>query len=58
MLKLILHGKNCNLLKNEYGFFEVWSNGRRLFEILTENEKDACEQFIKFTGETWQPVKH
>lgn len=57
MLKLILHGKNCNLCKNSKGFYEVWNNGRRFFEILTENEEDAIKSFKNFSGETWEPVE-
>ena len=58
MLKLILHGKNCNLCKNSKGLYEVWGFGKRLFELLTEDEEDAIKLFEDFTSETWQPVEH
>jgi hypothetical protein len=54
---LILHGTNCNLLKNSNGLFEIWRDGRRLFELLTEDEDEAKKLFKQFTGETWQPVE-
>ena len=56
-MQLIRQSKNGNLLQNEKtGFFEVWNNGRKCYEILTINEDTAVEAFRAFAGETWEPT--
>ena len=56
-MQLIRQSKNGNLLHNEKtGFFEVWNNGRRYYEILTTDEDSAIKDFTAFAGETWEPT--
>lgn len=35
---------NFNVTK---GFFEVWQDGRRIFEILTTDKKSAVKMFLE-----------
>lgn len=56
-MQLIRQSKNGNLLRNEKtGFFEVWNDGRRLFEISNTDEDSAVEVFRALAGETWEPT--
>ena len=56
-MQLIRQSHAGNLIRNEKtGFYEVWHNGRRLYEILTTDEDSAVEAFGVFAGETWKPT--
>ena len=56
-MQLIRQSHAGNLIHNdETGFFEVWHNGRRLYEIPTTDEDSAVEAFGAFAGETWKPT--
>ena len=56
-MQLIRQSKNGNLLQNETtGFYEVWNDGRKLYEILNTDEDSAVEAFRAFAGETWEPT--
>ena len=56
-MQLIRQSNHGNLLYNdETGFFEVWHNGRRLYEILNTDKDSAVEAFGAFAGETWKPT--
>lgn len=56
-MQLIRQSNRGNLLHNEKtGFFEVWHNGRRLYEILNTDEDSAVEAFRAFAGEIWEPT--
>lgn len=55
-MQLIRQSQAGNLIHNEKtGFYEVWRNGRRLYEILNTDEDSAVEAFRAFAGETWKP---
>ena len=56
-MQLIRQSNHGNLLNNEKtGFYEVWHNGRRLYEIPTTDKDSAVEAFRAFAGETWEPT--
>lgn len=56
-MQLIRQSNRGNLIHNETtGFFEVWNNGRRLFEISNTDEDSAVEAFRAFAGEIWEPT--
>ena len=56
-MQLIRQSHAGNLLQNEEtGFFEVWNDGRRCYEILNTDEDSAVEAFRAFAGETWEPT--
>lgn len=56
-MQLIRQSHAGNLLRNyETGFFEVWHNGRRVWEILNTDEESAVKSFGAFAGETWEPT--
>ena len=56
-MQLIRQSKNGNLLHNETtGFYEVWNDGRRLFEISNTDEDSAVEAFRALAGEIWEPT--
>ena len=56
-MQLIRQSQAGNLLHNdETGFYEVWHNGRRLYEILNTDEDSAVETFRAFAGEIWEPT--
>ena len=56
-MQLIRQSHAGNLIRNEKtGFYEVWHNGRRLYEIPTTDEDSAVKAFGAFAGETWEPT--
>ena len=56
-MQLIRQSNAGNLLQNEEtGFYEVWNDGHRLYEVLNTDEKSAVEAFRAFAGETWEPT--
>ena len=56
-MQLIRQSHAGNLIHNDKtGFFEVWHNGRKCYEILTVNKNSAVEAFRAFAGETWEPT--
>ena len=56
-MQLIRQSHAGNLIHNdETGFYEVWNDGRRLYEILNTEEDSAVETFRSFAGETWEPT--
>ena len=56
-MQLIRQSHAGNLIHNdESGFFEVWHNGRRLYEIPTTDEDSAVKAFVALAGETWKPT--
>ena len=56
-MQLIRQSNHGNLLYNEKnGFYEVWNDGRRLYEILNTDKDSAVEAFRAFAGETWEPT--
>ena len=56
-MQLIIQSHRGNLIHNEKtGFYEVWNDGRRCYEILITDEKSAVEAFRAFAGETWEPT--
>lgn len=55
-MQIIRHSHRGNLLHNEKtGFFEVWKDGRRFYEIMTTEEDSAVDAFQAVAGETWEP---
>ena len=56
-MQLIRQSNHGNLLHNEkIGFYEVWNDGRRVWEIINTDEDSAVETFRSFAGETWEPT--
>ena len=56
-MQLIRQSNRGNLLYNEKtGYYEVWNDGRRFYEILTTDEDSAIKDFTAFAGETWEPT--
>ena len=56
-MQLIRQSNRGNLLQNEKtGYYEVWNDGRRFYEILTTDEDSAVKAFRAFAGETWKPT--
>ena len=56
-MQLIKQSHAGNLIHNDKtGFYEVWNNGRRLYEILNTDEDSAVEAFRAFAGEIWEPT--
>ena len=58
-MQLIRQSHAGNLLHNETtGFFEVWNDGNRVFEILTDCEETAKKTFESLVGEVWEGVNY
>ena len=56
-MQLIRQSHAGNLIHNEKtGFYEVWNDGRRLYEIPTTDKDAAVEAFRAFAGEAWEPT--
>lgn len=54
-MKITRHSHKGNMIHNEKtGFFEVWKDGRRLYEITTTEEEAAVGAFRAVVGETWE----